>query len=179
MDYAPLVKAIQEGNDQEANRLISKVTPILVRMLQVRMNASLQDAEDTVQIMFINVIRAIRENRIDYPERLLAYMITACRNGYMKNQGKHDYMLFSEGVEEPREEPAQLRQLIEKEKLRHYETCIESLRSDHKEFIRYWLRHPDANASDVAEHFGISVNNAWVRKHRIIKLIQDCLESKI
>jgi RNA polymerase sigma factor (sigma-70 family) len=178
MDYAPLVNAIQEGDQETANRLISDATPILIRMLKVRMNASHEDAEDAVQMMFLYVVNAIREGRIDNPSGLLSYMVMTCRHSYLKKMEGFQPELLDEEIREPTEQPSQLKRLLDEEKQQIYDECIESLRDDYREFYHYWIRHSDSSAREIAEHFGISVNNAWTRKHRIVKTLQKCVDSK-
>lgn len=173
-----MVKAIREGDQESANRLITDATPILIRMLKARMNASQEDAEDAVQMMFLYVIKAIKEDRIQNPSGLLSYMIVTCRHNYLKSRdGFHPESLDQE-LHEPSLEPVQLNRLIESEKEAIYEECVNSLSRERREFFRYWTRHPDSSASEVAGHFGISVNSAWTRKHRIVKALKMCIESK-
>lgn len=174
-----MVNAIREGDQETANRLISDATPILIRMLKVRMNASHEDAEDAVQMMFLYVVKAIKEGRIDNPSGLLSYMVVTCRHSYLKKQEGFRPELLDEQVSEPVQQASQLSRLIDQEKKKIYSECIESLKNQYKEFYSYWIRHPDSSASDIAKHFGISVNNAWTRKHRIMKTLQKCVESKI
>lgn len=178
MDYAPLVRAIQEGDQEAANRLVAKAGPILIRMLKVRMNATREDAEDAVQTMFYSVITAIQEGRIRNPSGLLSYMIVTCKHNYLKNREQFRTELDEKQVNDSATEPDQLTRLIDREREEALSECLESLPPEQKEFIGYWLSHPDARASEVAERFGITVNNAWTRKHRIIRALQRCLKSK-
>ncbi|MEX0890485.1 MAG: sigma-70 family RNA polymerase sigma factor [Balneolaceae bacterium] len=178
MDYTPLVIAIQEGDEKAANRLISEARPILIRMLKVRMNASQEDAEDAVQMMFLYVIRAIQEDRIENPSGLLSYMIITCRHNYLKRVNGFRPDLAGDMAEEPVVEATQLSRLIDEEKQQLYERCIRSLKKKHREFFEYWLSHPDDTAAQVAEVFGISEGNAWTRKHRIIKMLKECVQKK-
>lgn len=178
MDYAPLVKAIQEDDREAANRLISDATPILIRMLKVRMNATQEDAEDAVQMMFLYVIQAIKQGRIENPSGLLSYMIMTCRHSYLKKKEGFSPELMDDHVSEPSQPARQLSAIIEEEKKEIYYECINALKEDYKKFYKYWVRHPDSSAKEIASHFGISVNNAWTRKHRIMKSLQKCVESK-
>ena len=178
MDYAPLVKAIQEGDQEAANRLVSDATPILIRMLKTRMNATHEDAEDAVQMMFLYVVNAIRENKIDNPSGLLSYMVLTCRHSYLKKQEGFKPELLDEHFSEPVQPAYQLERLMSEEEERIRDECIEELRDEYREFYNYWVKHSDSNAKEIAEHFGISVNNVWTRRHRIMKTLQKCVESK-
>ncbi|MGM0505812.1 MAG: RNA polymerase sigma factor [Bacteroidota bacterium] len=179
MDYTPLVKAVQNGDQVTTNKLISEATPILIRMLMARMNASRLDAEDAVQSMFAYVIEAIREGKIHNPSGLLAYMIKTCRHNYLKSLREYtvNYELGMSG--EPATEAVQLERLIESERMDLYQDCLDHLKDDYREFFEYWVTHPDAPAIDVAREFDISVNNAWTRKHRVIKWLQECIKRKL
>ncbi|MEX0593590.1 MAG: sigma-70 family RNA polymerase sigma factor [Balneolaceae bacterium] len=179
MDYTPLVKAVQDGDQVTANKLVSEATPILVRMLMARMNASRQDAEDAVQAMFVYIIEAIREGRIHNPSGLLAYMIKTCRHNYLKS--RREYTVdYEEGMAaEPATEAVQLERLIESERMDLYRECVDNLKEDYREFFDFWISHPDTPATDVAREFEISVNNAWTRKHRVIKWLQECIQRKL
>lgn len=179
MNYAPFVKAIQEGDQETANRLVSEATPILIRMLQVRLNANRQDAEDAVQKMFLYVIEAIKKGKIKNPSGLLSYMILCCRHNYLKQLESKRTDSLEEQVREPCESPEQLSNLINEELQKIHIDCIQNLKPHYREFYIYWLQHRDATAADIAEHFGISQNNAWTRKHRVLKQIQSCMQSKM
>lgn len=179
MDYSPLVNAVREGDQETANRLISEATPILVRMLMARMNADRHDAEDAVQSMFVYIIEAIRNGNIHNPSGLLSYMIKTCRHNYLKS--RQEYTVdYEEGMTgEPATEAVQLERLIESERLDIYRECVDGLKQDYRDYFDYWTDHPDSPAEEVAEAFGISVNNAWTRKHRIIKWLQKCVRQKL
>tara|TARA_B100001093_G_C26010272_1_gene669422 strand:+ start:281 stop:478 length:198 start_codon:yes stop_codon:yes gene_type:complete len=57
--------------------------------------------------------------------------------------------------------------------------CIQQLNPSSREYILYWLKNPNHNAQDVANHFGINVNAAWTQKHRILKVLQVCCQKKL
>ncbi|MEX2600050.1 MAG: RNA polymerase sigma factor [Balneolaceae bacterium] len=179
MNYAPLVKAIQEGDQETANRLVSEATPILIRMLEVRMDANRQDAEDAVQKMFLYVIEAIKNGKIRNPSGLLSYMVLSCRHNYLKQLESQKTDSLEDQVHEPGGSPEQLSNLINKDLQKIHVDCIQNLKPRYREFYIYWLNHRDAAAADIAEHFGISLNNAWTRKHRVLKQIQNCMKSKM
>ncbi|MEX0995189.1 MAG: sigma-70 family RNA polymerase sigma factor [Balneolaceae bacterium] len=179
MNYAPLVKAIQEGDQETANRMISEATPILIRMLRVRMNASREDAEDAVQKMFLYIIEAIQDNRIQNPSGLLSYMIISCRHNYLKEVESEHTGYLEDRVNELASSPDQLSNLVNKEIQKIHLECINKLKSPYKSFYIYCLQHEDAEASEIAKEFNISVSNVWTRKHRILKRVRECVKSKI
>lgn len=179
MNYAPLVKAIQEGDQETANRMISEATPILIRMLVVRMNATREDAEDAVQKMFLYIIEAIRDDKIQNPSGLLSYMIMSCRHNYLKKVESDHPAYLDDRVNKLSCSPDQLSNLLNKEIQRIHIDCINQLKKHNRSFYIYCLKHEEAEASEIAEHFGISVNNVWTKKHRILKKVRECVKSKI
>jgi DNA-directed RNA polymerase specialized sigma24 family protein len=82
-------------------------------------------------------------------------------------------------AEEHGTEAYQLKELMDEERMSVLTDCIQELTPSSREYILYWLKYPDYNAQDVANHFGISLNAAWTRKHRILKVLQACCEKKL
>lgn len=80
---------------------------------------------------------------------------------------------------EPVSEANQLWALVNEEEQEILKICLQELREGYREFISYWFSFPNASTEDVAEYFEISVNNAWIRKHRVINKLKKCVESKI
>lgn len=174
MDYSELVVAIQQGDSKTANKMCAEATPILIKYLVANVNASAADAEDAVQKMFEYLIPKIRKDEIDSPAGLLSYMLTGCRHAYFKLIRDADLDQLEGMVEEPYREAGQVWNLINKEQETILKKCLEKLKDSYRSFIGFLFDFPDAEAEDIAEHFGISVNNAWIRRHRIIKKLTDC-----
>ncbi|MEX1010906.1 MAG: sigma-70 family RNA polymerase sigma factor [Balneolaceae bacterium] len=179
MNYSPLVEAIREGDRKTANRMIAEATPILIRMLMSRMNAKREDAEDAVQKMFLYVIPAIRSGKIKKPTALLSYMILCCRHNYLKELRN----MRHEPIEEHEHEIVNSSDPFEYLKLKdirkiHIE-CVNSMAEQHREFYCFWLQNQDIEAAAIAERFGISVTNAWTRKHRILKKLRESMLSML
>ena len=179
MNYAPLVKAIQEGDQKAANRLIEQARPVLVRMLMARMNASQEDAEDAVQKMFLYVIEAIQEDRIENPTGFLSYMIITCRHNYLKARNGLSFTPLDDLIHEPSESPDQVDRLMSEDQYRILTECLEQLSEENRQIFSYWLQKPEASAIDVSERFGISKSNAWTKKHRILNKVRKCFKSKL
>ncbi len=176
MDYSALVKAVQEGDNVTANRLCSEAFPILRRYLIATLNATPEDAEDAVQRMFEYVIPKIRRSEFANPGGLLSYMLTASKHAYLKDVRDFDVGDLDELNEEPEVEASQVWNLINQERLTILEICIETLKGHYRTMVDFIFDHPSATTLDIAEHFDISENNAWIRKHRVIRQLSDCAE---
>lgn len=178
MDYSELVQALQENNRESANRLLQEIRPRLVRYLYVHMNADREDAHDCVQESLLVTVNAIREGRIRDPQQVFSYLITTCRNQYLKMVGRKRERPYNEVPDSSYHAPGQLAALENRERFDILQHCLDELKEEYREFIDYWFENPDTDGQTVADHFGISVNNAWIRKHRIIKQLHTCYEKK-
>ena len=178
MDYANLVSAIQENNTQETNEIIEALRPRLIAFLRIHMNASPSDAEDCAQDSLLTSLEVIKEDRLNNPDQVVSYILSICRNNYLKMQKKKRPEATDEIPNEHQQAPTQLQSLLDEEQERLLEWCLNQLKEKYQKFMQYWFDHPDSHAKKVAEHFDISVNNVWTRKHRLIQKLNDCYQEK-
>jgi RNA polymerase sigma factor (sigma-70 family) len=182
MDFNQIITAIENDDQRLLDRLFHEAFDILMGYAVGHLGAEHDTAQDCVQQAFEQALTAIREDKLRDKNRLYSYMITCCRNFYLR------------GVERSKEEASdlqamlthedlqsganQLFELLDKERQRILEYCLDQLSDNYRAFIGYWFEHPDADANKVADHFDISVNNAWTRKHRVVKMLNECYEQK-
>ncbi|WP_138431067.1 RNA polymerase sigma factor [Fodinibius saliphilus] len=178
MDYSDLVNALQENDTKKANELITALRPRLIAFLRIHMNATQADAEDCAQDALLNSIEIINEDRIEKPEQVVSYILSTCRNTYLKMQKKKRPEAVEDISTRNQQDPRQLQSLLDKEQKRLLKLCMEQLKEKYQTFMQYWFDHPDAQAKKVANHFDISVSNTWTRKHRIIKKLNECYTKK-
>lgn len=179
MDYSRFVYAIQNDDAEEIASLVSVISAVLIKFLKVRIGASHHDAEDCVQTTLMHVIEKIRNDKLNNPDSIIYYLFTASKNEYFKQQAKIKEPLYDETPESYSEEGDQLTRLLDDEKQGILKNCLNQLKPKFKDYIKYWFQNPDDDTAVVASHFGISVNNAWTKKHRILKLLKDCCEKKL
>lgn len=178
MDYADLVTALKENDSQRANEMIETLRPRLMAFLRVHMNASQADAEDCAQDSLLISIEAIKEGRLNNPDQVVSYILSICKNTYLKKQKKQREESIDEMPNEHQQAPQQLQSLLDEEQEQLLEWCLNQLKEKYQNFMQYWFDHPDAHTKKVASHFDISVNNAWTRKHRLIKKLNECYREK-
>ncbi len=178
MDYSKLVTALKEDDTKEANKFLEALRPRLMAFLRIHMNASQADAEDCAQDSLLTSIEVIKSDRLNDPEQVVSYILSTCRNNYLKMQKKQRETSLEEVSKRQQQKPNQLQSLLDKEQERLLEWCLNQLKEKYQEFMQYWFDHPDAHAKKVASHFDISVNNAWTRKHRLIKKLNECYREK-
>lgn len=176
MDYSELVYAVKRDDMQTANRMCAEAIPILKKYLISKVNASTEDAEDAVQKMFEYVIPKIQNDEITSPSGLLSYMLAGARHSYYKIVRDFDLDKYGEIEEDLVSEADQVWNLISEERETILSRCIEKLKGHYLEMITFLFDHPEADSNDIAEYFDISLNNAWIRKHRVIQQLQDCVQ---
>ncbi len=142
------------------------------------MNAVQEDAEDCAQNTLILVIEKIKEGKINNPDSIIYYLFRTAKNDYLKLVEKKRSYNYDELPPSHSQNADQLRNLIDAEKNRILQFCMSKLKDDHYEYINYWFAKPDSTAEKAAEVFKISESNAWTKKHRIIKLLRECVKKK-
>ena len=179
MEYSELVQALQDGDDARVNEIFNELVPRLRRFLEIHMGASRSDAEDCVQQSIELSLGVLRENKLNDPDKILTYLMTTCRNTFLKEQQKKREVTYKQVPPGHFQNPGQFKSLVDEERMKILKQCLDELKGGYRQFIEYLFAHPNANAEMVADHFNISVNNVWTRKHRIIKRLNNCYKNKI
>ena len=178
MEYSELIKAIEAQDQPKVETYSESLRKVLFHFLIVRLGASKEDAEDSAQNAMLSIISRIKDDLIQHPDALLSYAFTTARNDYLKRQDKMTEVLDENIDQTMGSKGDQLSSLIDHEKKKLLEECVGELNSDHRSYMQFWFTNPGMDADEVANHFQISVNNAWTKKHRIIKLLKDCFKTK-
>lgn len=176
MDYSELVEALQSNDSKSVNQICEKSLIILKKYLIARMGASPENAEDAVQQMFEYLIPKIREDVIDNPGGLAKYMMKAARHTYLNLLRDYNLNEYEELAEEPGVDETQIWNLVNDDRKQILRYCIDKLKNHYRALVEFLFKYPEADAKDVAEKFDISVNNAWQRRHRVIKHLSSCAE---
>lgn len=179
MDYSELVEAIKKEDMKKANELCATILPILKKYLMAGAGASPENAEDAVQRMFEYIIPKIQNDEIKSPSGILSYMLTGARHSYYKILKVYDLESFDPMNDQVVAEPDETWRLIDEEKESILRWCLKQLKSHYRALIHFLFDHPNADAEDISEYFDISVNNAWIRKHRAIQQLNECVRNKI
>ncbi|MDR9417577.1 RNA polymerase sigma factor [Gracilimonas sp.] len=178
MDYSKFVDAVLEDDKAEINRLVKIITAVLIKFLTVRIDAPFEDAQDCAQNTLMIAIEKIKNDELNNPDAIINYLFTTSKHEYFKVLSKEREVNYEELPEHEFNKPDQLNRLVDKEKMSLLKQCIEALKSDYKKYISFWFENPGYETAVVADHFGISVGNAWTKKHRIINVLKECLEKK-
>src|SRR5690554_1843369 len=179
MDYSKFVDAVLEEDEEVLSGLVKIISAVLIKFLLVRYKVNKQDAEDCAQNTLLIAIEKIRADKLQNPDSIISYLFTTAKNEYFKLLSKEKETGFADPPDTHIAEPDQLYLLLDEEKLSILEKCMAALKPDFRSYIQYWFQNADAEAAVVAQYFGITVNNAWTKKHRVINLLKECYEKKI
>lgn len=180
VDYSELVFALQQNKEGQANDLLKELMYRLKDYLQVVLNASEQDAEECTQQAFLNVYEQIKKDNIREEKYIFSYLIRACRHEYFRlSKEQHR---FNNPVEDHKEhlvDPAeQVENLMDKDRQRILEACLNELREKSRTFIEYFIDQPDATTKEASAHFDISGANVRTKKSRILSRLHHCFKRK-
>jgi DNA-directed RNA polymerase specialized sigma24 family protein len=179
MDYSRFVDAVLTDDTAQINEMVPVITAVLIKFLKVRLHANHQDAEDCCQSTLMLATQKIRQEQIKNPDSFIYYLFTTAKNEYLKLLKQMKEGTYEEVPDSHTQPPDQLINLLDKERQSILKICMGLLKPEFLEYIRYWFDHPRDEATVVASHFGISVNNAWTKKHRIVKTLKECVEKKL
>lgn len=180
LDYSTLIKAILDDDHQLVNRLSESLQKHLVLYLRVRAGAPLHLAEEAVSSCFTTVLEKIKERRINDPESLLKYCMVSARRIYLRMLEKEARFesLGSDAHWIADTADDQLQVLIDEERQKRLEKCLEILDPEKKEFILFLFQDNTINMQEIAKKFGYSYAKARTLKTRIVQILNDCVHKK-
>lgn len=175
MDFSELIEAINNGDQEKISSLFEEIRKYLERYLMFEMGADHSNAEEYSQVACIQVFEAIKEGKIENPKKLKTYLISTCRNAYLKTKTRNkehpDYNLDNKFSSSPQ----QIEALVEEEKMELLRNCMNKLPEKEKAFIDYVFQNIESETDHLAQRFNITHNNVWVKKHRIINKLKECV----
>lgn len=179
MDYSKFVNAVLEKDETTIAKQVNVITAVLIKFLTVRLDASIQNAKDCAQSTLLIAIEKIRNDKLNNPDVIINYLFTTAKHEYFKQLSKEREVYFKDLPEYHSSAPDQLDRLLDEEKMGILKQCMEALKADYRKYIEYWFQNPGYETVVVADHFNISVSNAWTKKHRVIQVLQECVQKKI
>lgn len=180
LDYSTLIKAILDNDHQLVDRLSQSLQKHLVLYLRVRAGAPLHLAEEAVSACFTSVLQKIKEQRINDPESLLKYCMVSARRIYIRMHEKESRFeaLDSEADYIADTQEDQLQVLIDQERQKQLEKCLDTLDTEKRDFILYLFQDNTMNMKEIAKKFGYSYAKARTLKSRIVQILNDCVHKK-
>jgi len=172
MEFAPVVeRAVVEPADERAmcSRYANRIRAYGLRHL--RDEAA---AQDLVQHVLLSVLQALREGRVNEPERLDAYVLGTCRNAAMDmRRGElRQRRVAAEvaAVLPDRYEPEWQR--VDQLRLEH---CLRHLEARDRAVVLATFVE-DRDAAEIGHALELSAGNVRVIRHRALQKLQACVE---
>lgn len=180
MDFSEFVSAVRNGEEDKINVLYKRIFKILTRYIQVRTSSDIGDAEDAAQVAIINTIESIKAGKIGDEEKIIPYLMTSARHARIRTiKQDSKYQVDDEMESKMFEHTTGFDQLVDKERMEVLEKCLDELDEDNRSYIDYFFSYPGVDSKTVSDRFKMSVGNVWVKKHRIVKLLRECVFTKI
>lgn len=178
-NYSELVDALQDGDRDTANTVLSEVMPRLVDYLEVVMNADKRTAKECVQQACLDVFEQIHKDKIRNSKYIFSYLIKSVRNEYIRyTKYQHRFSYSEDSLDHIVEPEQQFENLVEEDRQRILKECLEDLGKKNKRFILYIFEYPDATTKALSKQFKLSEANVRTKKSRIISRLHDCYKSK-
>ncbi len=178
-NYSELVDALQDGDRDTANTVLSEVMPRLVDYLEVVMNADKRTAKECVQQACLDVFEQIHKDKIRNSKYIFSYLIKSVRNEYIRyTKYQHRFSYSEDSLDHIVEPEQQFENLVEEDRQRILKECLEELGKKNKRFILYIFEYPDATTKALSKQFKLSEANVRTKKSRIISRLHDCYKLK-
>lgn len=172
-------RAVLEHDEANIAKAINELRPNLVLFLKASMRASQNDAEDAIQNVFMYTVNNIRAGKIENAEKIGTYIVKAAKNQYLSIIRKTELESLDDNQEYVATLAEQIEILIEEEKIEALRDCVDDLEEKNRSFMQMWLKKPNEKAEVIANYFKMSVNNVFTKKHRLIKILSDCVKFKL
>jgi len=178
-NYSELVDALQDGDRDTANTVLSEVMPRLVDYLEVVMNADKRTAKECVQQACLDVFEQIHKDKIRNSKYIFSYLIKSVRNEYIRyTKYQHRFAYSEDSLDHIVDPEKQFENLVEEDRQRILKQCVEELGKKNKRFILYIFDNPDASTKDLSKQFRLSEANVRTKKSRIITRLHECYKLK-
>jgi DNA-directed RNA polymerase specialized sigma24 family protein len=179
VDYSELVDALQSGDEDKANALLSEVLPRLEEYLVVVMRAEKHTAKECVQQAFLDVFEQVRRDNIRESKYIFSYMIKASRHEYMRHIKYHHRFDYDEEAFPDMVQPEeQIQRLVDVDRQKMLEECLNELDESSRELIVYFIDKPDATTKEASKKFKLTGANLRTKKSRILHKLHHCYKRK-
>jgi len=180
VDYSDLVEALRNGDEETANQLLKEVMPRLEDYLRVVMNASPIEAKECAHQAFLEVFERIRADKINESKYIFSYLITTSRHTFLHFKKSQHRFSYDDDQQDHYVEPAdQMTSLIDDERMKILEECLEELDPDDRDLMNYMLAHPEATTLQISKKFRLSSANVRTKKSRLTHRLHHSFRRKI
>lgn len=171
---AELVEQIGRGNLDAEAEVCRRLGP-RIRLFGLRHLRSPTAANDLVQQVLLATIEALRARRLRDPEKLAPFVLGTCRTtvqALFRSTRRREHLLDAFGASlepSPPSAPA-----LDDERLRR---CVQGLAERDRSVIVLTF-YDEQTAAEAAAALGFSEGNVRVIRHRALKQLRACMETR-
>lgn len=174
------VKAVKDQDRVVIEEFSSRLIPRIIEYLMITLKANKFLAEECSHHAFSVLLDRINAGELNEKSSVVSYAITTARNEYfrmIKSEIREETAILQEQYYVDAEEQIQL--LVDQDRERALNHCVQQLDLKSRDFINYILQHPDYSMLKVGKVFDISPEAARTRKSRILAILSDCVAKKM
>ncbi len=170
-----LKEAFARDDSTQIGNSLEQVELALHRFLHRHFKAEHADAQDAVQQTIVAFYLSVKRGQLHSDERLGSYVSTICKREYMKTVAR-DYIICDMAEMDVGYglDATQAVRLEEREKKERLHQCLDKLTREQVAFLLKWFSDPDV--AQLAESLGITKSSISTRKHRILKILVNCIQ---
>jgi len=159
------------------NELIQLLREEMVRCLVYQYGAEETDANDATQDTMYVLIRLFNQNDFEEIRTKKSYIFAILKYQYFKLL-RQRVRMTGESIElyENKLIASDSDSYTDREARNLLKQCISKLSEKHQIYVRYWIENENASAADFAVCFGVTLTNAWTIKHRLIAILEKCID---
>lgn len=169
-EYGPL-------ETKRQNELLKLLREEMVRCLIYQYGADETDANDATQETMYVLIRLYSQDDVDGIRTKKSYIFAILKYQYFKLL-RDRVRMTGESIElyEDKLIARDSDSYTDREARNLLKNCIAKLTEKHQTYVRYWIENEKASAADFSACFGVTLTNAWTIKHRLIAILEKCVE---
>ena len=170
---------INNDRKEEADELQNSHHKV-VEYLKNKFQICQEDAEDAVQNTILILLEKKEQELLDKMENITAYTYAILKNECFKiirHQHRMSYSVEEKLSTYKASDP--LNELHYAERMAMLNGCLSHMTEANKKFFLFIIHNPEKSDDEVATYFGIKKSNVYTRKHRLQKIISNCVLKKI
>ena len=178
LPVAELVSSARQGQRHAEDELCRRFAPAVKSFARRRLRGA-EAVEEFTQDALLLMVEALREGRVEQPERLGGFVLGICRNlafdrARQRDRRKALWETYGSALESLTLEP-EARDTYD---IAHLEDCVSQLSKRARDLVR--LGYVEALPhEEVAARLSISPANARVMRHRTLASLRECMSKRM
>jgi RNA polymerase sigma-70 factor (ECF subfamily) len=178
LSAADLVSSARQGERHAEETLCRRLAPV-VRAFARRRLRGVDAVEEFAQDALLLMVEALREGRIEQPERIGGFVLGICRNlAFERARQQERRKALWEQYGSALESVSVHAEVRDTYDVAHLEDCLSQLSKRSRDLLR--LGYVEALPHDeVAAQLSVSPANARVMRHRTLASLRECMSKRM